>query len=322
MPIFVSAYSLRAISKYYAHQDQSGLDKLCHLTNHLVAFISAKLHNVLFALYFATIARRSPSPAAVSQSTYGSLEAIPDIHIRVNKDCDASESTPLLAAAQRSTNTPSSHTASSSPALSSCNPTHQHDCINWRSVGLLVMCASALALAAYLLWRQTQAPDFGYRLSLIGHDIWSDVDLQGRGTLLEPISVCTVIFTHTEGNGCHDDCPDVLRELERSHLGQLPYNFLVAGDCQVFEAQGWHYRSQIPRDLPGKDSLVVAFVGNFSGRAPIACQLMAAQALILESLKRRTLQQEYQLYVMGSRTDALQRELRHWPHYANHQTAK
>ncbi|XP_039488726.1 peptidoglycan-recognition protein LD isoform X3 [Drosophila santomea] len=155
MPIFVSAYSLRAISKYYAHQDQSGLDKLCHLTNHLVAFISAKLHNVLFALYFATIARRSPSPAAVSQSTYGSLEAIPDIHIRVNKDCDASESTPLLAAAQRSTNTPSSHTASSSPALSSCNPTHQHDCINWRSVGLLVMCASALALAAYLLWRQS-----------------------------------------------------------------------------------------------------------------------------------------------------------------------
>ncbi|XP_043650567.1 peptidoglycan-recognition protein LD isoform X3 [Drosophila teissieri] len=154
MPIFVSAYSLRAISKYYAHQDQSGLDKLCHLNNHLVAFILAKLHNVLFALYFATIARRSPSPDAVSRSTYGSLESIPDIHIRVDKDCDVSESTPLLAAAQRSTKTPSSLTASSS-ASSSCNPTLHRDCFNWRSVGLLVMCTSALALAAYLLWRQS-----------------------------------------------------------------------------------------------------------------------------------------------------------------------
>ncbi|XP_043650566.1 peptidoglycan-recognition protein LD isoform X2 [Drosophila teissieri] len=269
----------------------------------------------------ARAARRSPSPDAVSRSTYGSLESIPDIHIRVDKDCDVSESTPLLAAAQRSTKTPSSLTASSS-ASSSCNPTLHRDCFNWRSVGLLVMCTSALALAAYLLWRQTQAPDFGYRLSLIGHDIWSDVDLQGRGTLLDPISVCTVIFTHTEGPGCHDDCPEVLRKLERSHLGELPYNFLVAGDCQVFEAQGWHSRSHFPGDLPGKDSLVAAFVGNFSGRPPIPCQLMAAQALILESLKRRTLHQEYQLYVVGSNTDALQRELRHWPHYASHQTAK
>jgi len=105
-------------------------------------------------------------------------------------------------------------------------------------------------------------------------------------------------------------------------VGELPYNFLVAGDCQVFEAQGWHYRSQYPRDLNGIDSLVMAFVGNFSGRPPIDCQLMAAQALILESLKRRILQPIYQLFVLGSYTDALQRELRHWPNYASHQTSK
>ncbi|EDV51048.1 peptidoglycan-recognition protein LD isoform X2 [Drosophila erecta] len=271
-------------------------------------------------------ARRSPSPAAVSQSTYGSLESIQDIHIRVDKDCGVGESTPLLSAAQRSTTAPSSLTASSSSTASSAggppvNPLHK-DCFNWRSVGLLVMCASALALAAYLLWRQTQTPDFGYRLSLIGHDVWSDMDLQGRGTLLDPIRVYTVVFTHTEGSECHDDCPDILRKLERSHLGELPYNFMVAGDCQVFEARGWHYRSNFSRDLPGSDSLVTAFVGNFSDRPPIDCQLMAAQALILESLKRRILQQEYQLYVMGSNTEALQREVRHWPQYASHQTAK
>jgi len=37
--MFVSAHSLRAISKYYAHQDESSLDKLCHWTNHMHTFI-------------------------------------------------------------------------------------------------------------------------------------------------------------------------------------------------------------------------------------------------------------------------------------------
>jgi len=82
-------------------------------------------------------------------------------------------------------------------------------------------------------------------------------------------------------------------------LEELPYNFLIAGDCQAFEVRGWQYSSNFLRDLPGSSSLVIAFVGKFSRKAPSVCQLKTAQALILESLKRRKLQPEYQLYVVG-----------------------
>jgi len=105
-------------------------------------------------------------------------------------------------------------------------------------------------------------------------------------------------------------------------LEELPYNFLIAGDCQAFEACGWQYTSNFSRELPGNSSLVMAFVGNFSRKAPSICQLKTAQALILESLKRRKLQPEYELYVEGSNTEALQQELSQWPHYAGHQKTK
>ncbi|XP_037720282.1 peptidoglycan-recognition protein LD isoform X2 [Drosophila subpulchrella] len=266
------------------------------------------------------MARRSPSPAGISRSSYGSVGSTENIRIRVEEDCGVSESTPLLAAAQRSIWSPtSSATSSSSSSPSSGNAILTKDCLNWRSVGFLVMCASALALAVYLLWRQTQMPDFGYRLSLVEHDIWSDADLQGQGTLLDPINV---IFTHTESTECLEDCPEVLHKLQMSLLEELPYNFLIAGDCQAFEAHGWQYSSNFSRDMPGNSSLVMAFVGNFSRDAPSICQLKTAQALILESLKRRKLQPEYQLYVVGSNTEALQQELSQWPHYAGHLKTK
>jgi len=58
-----------------------------------------------------------------------------------------------------------------------------------------------------------QMPDFGYRLSLVDHDIWSDADFQGQGTLLDTINV---IFTHTESTECREDCPEVLHKLQVS----------------------------------------------------------------------------------------------------------
>ncbi|EDX09352.1 GD13901 [Drosophila simulans] len=107
------------------------------------------------------VARRSPSPAAVSQSSYGSLGSSQDIHIRVDKDGVASESTPLLAAAQRSIKTSSSLTASvsaSSSTPSSCrrNPTLHDTHIGYQlalggTAGHVLHCCESLALAAYLL---------------------------------------------------------------------------------------------------------------------------------------------------------------------------
>lgn len=140
MPIFVSAYSLRAISKYYEEQDQSGLDKLCHLANHLRTFILAKLHHVFFALYFALLALHHV-PSEDTTTPNGSLGTTNDTIICILEDREVSETTPLLRTGNSSTTPPTSITK---------------DCLNWRSVGLLAMCASGMSLAIYLLWRQSE----------------------------------------------------------------------------------------------------------------------------------------------------------------------
>ncbi|KAH8270493.1 hypothetical protein KR018_010815 [Drosophila ironensis] len=314
MAIFVSAHSLRAISKYYARQEHSSRDKLSHLANRLRTFILAKLHHVLFALYFAAPALRRPASDA----------SVEDIYVCVSGDSESgvSECTPLLAAA--------------------VGPTHAagltKDCINWRSVGLLAMCTTALALAAYLLWLQTRLPDFGYRLTLIEHDIWSDMDLRDRAALLDPLQVASVFFTHTDSPECREDCIGLLHELQvsetftktertpriiphnpqESRREELPYNFLITGDCQAFEARGWQYESSLSRELTPSTSLVVAFVGSFDSVPPSVCQLQAAQALLMESLKRRKLRPDYRLYVVGKDAAAVLRELKLWPEYAGH----
>ncbi|XP_017138530.1 peptidoglycan-recognition protein LD isoform X1 [Drosophila miranda] len=316
MPIFVSSYTLRAISKFYAHQEQSGYDKLAHLANQLNFFILAKLRHVLFALYFAMIALRHGSEAtsdgkrsrSLSQGTYGSLGTADDIFIAVDAVSESSESTPLLDKAAAPPPSPPSN--------------HTKDCLNWRSVGLLVMCVSALGLAVYLLWRQTQLPGLGYRLSLIEHDIWSDMDLHCQGSrLLDPFAVVSVYFTHTSSAACSDDCLELLHRLQQKHrLEELPYNFLITGDCQAFEARGWQYESHFA-ELPQATSLVVAFVGDFSQRPPSDCQLATAQALLLESLKRRRLHPEYNLFVVGN-AEAVQQELQLWPRYAGRRRRK
>lgn len=109
--------------------------------------------------------------------------------------------------------------------------------------------------------------------------------------------------------------------LQRAHIGELPFNFLLAGDCETYEARGWQYVSSFT-ELPQSSSLVLAFVGEFSQWLPSMCQLQMAQALLWESQRRLKLQPGYQLYALRnvSRSardaDALHRQLQRWPFYA------
>lgn len=183
----------------------------------------------------------------------------------------------------------------------------------------------------------------GYKLSLIRHDIWSRVHLQGQ-PLLEADKVINVFITHTASAECFEDCADLLQTLQVSHkyfecvvliftklsyyrypqighLEELPFNFLIAGDCETYEARGWKYASSLAT-LPQAESLVFAFVGDFSKKLPSKCQLHIAQSLLWESLRRLKLQPNYRLYVLRNVTrslgdaEALQHRLKHWSYYA------
>ncbi|XP_060654306.1 peptidoglycan-recognition protein LD isoform X1 [Drosophila nasuta] len=233
------------------------------------------------------------------------------------------ERTPLLLG-HRVSASASAHD-SSSPSFSSSMYTKE--CLNWRIIGLLVMFTTGLGVASYLLWlERPKSPDNDYQLSLTQHDLWSLCPLQGQA-LLEAGKVVNVYITHTGGVECTENCAQLLHTLQHQHLGELPYNFLMAGDCEAYEARGWRYASNYGT-LPQSSSLVLAFVGNFTQQLPSSCQLEMAEALLWESQRRRKLQPRYQLYALRnvSRSefdaDALQRKLRQWPLYAGLEQVK
>ncbi|KAH8415626.1 hypothetical protein KR222_006795, partial [Zaprionus bogoriensis] len=235
---------------------------------------------------------------------------------------EPNERTPLLA-----DRTGSSFASGSSSSSSTSTSIYAKECLNWRTIGLLVMFTSALALATYLLWQETaHLPDMGYKLSLIRHELWSRRHLHGQPRLRAQ-QVLNVYVTHTASVECSEDCAELLHQLQRAQAEQeqeLPYNFLIAGDCEVYEARGWQYASAYAT-LPQAESLVLAFVGDFSRRQPSSCQLQLAQALLWESLRRGKLQSNYRLYALRNVTrsardaDALQHQLKRWPLYAGQQ---
>ncbi|XP_030385524.1 peptidoglycan-recognition protein LD isoform X2 [Scaptodrosophila lebanonensis] len=190
----------------------------------------------------------------------------------------------------------------------------QPRCLNCRIFGFLLLVSMGIGLAIYLLWKESRLPSIGYTLYLVHHDIWSRALLPTQ-TLLEASNVFNVYITHTGSAECWhvEECLDILHGMQRGLTEELHYNFLIAGDCQAYEARGWQYASG--QDLlPQATSLVLAFVGDFTHLAPSLCQLQTAQALLLESVKHHKLQANYTLYALD--VDALQHQVAQWPHFS------
>ncbi|XP_032599268.1 peptidoglycan-recognition protein LD isoform X1 [Drosophila grimshawi] len=263
----------------------------------------AQIHCMCYLLNISpTIATRAPFGGDLVTATSSCVG-----HHSTVISMEPNERTPLLA------------TGTVRPA--SLPAIYTKECLNWRIIGLLLMFIAGLVLSIYLLWRQTyEMLDNGYKLNLMRHDIWSRAQLADQA-LLEAEKVVNVFITHTASEECNENCADLLHNMQRKYLGELPFNFLMAGDCETYEARGWQYASSYGT-LPSASSLVLAFVGDFSLRIPSTCQLQMARALLWESQRRLKLQPHYQLYVVRnvSRSegdaDALHRHLQNWPLYA------
>lgn len=114
------------------------------------------------------------------------------------------------------------------------------------------------------------------------------------------------------------------------------FNFLIGGDGQTYEARGWWHQSgvlDVPASLlaangvsnatnPGA-SLTVAFIGDYSARAPSEAQLRQAETLLGEAVQRGRLTPDYRAYGVrylaeaADNGDALWAELaRRWAHWA------
>jgi hypothetical protein len=89
------------------------------------------------------------------------------------------------------------------------------------------------------------------------------------------IPIENVVVHHTVTHTCdsESECATLLRNVQNFHMENLEfhdigYNFLVAGDGQIYEGAGWHKVGAHTRGYNTR-SLGLAFIGNFTSNSLI-----------------------------------------------------
>ncbi|XP_012157241.1 peptidoglycan-recognition protein LD isoform X1 [Ceratitis capitata] len=200
-------------------------------------------------------------------------------------------------------------------------------CAYFRVMTFVLILAGGCVIATYLLIADSRLPVMQFSLDLVHRDIWSNVS-RPLADFLNHTNVMNIVIMQTGGAGCEkiDKCLQILREMQKQYqmtLGnaqEVPFNFLIGGDRQTYEARGWNYESGL--NLARQNAtLVIAFIGNYTNMAPSTLQLHSALSLIAESVRLKKLQRQYKIYGLRNLTnsqndgEALFGEIRQWAQY-------
>ncbi|XP_037930746.1 peptidoglycan-recognition protein 3-like [Teleopsis dalmanni] len=195
---------------------------------------------------------------------------------------------------------------------------------NFRLVAFCLAVISSILIAIYLLIIQTRLPSIGFSLDLVSRDIWSKLSMP-LGSLLNHSNVVNIMIGHTGGKSCSnpDSCTQILKEMQNKVnviKSEIPYNFLIGGDGITYEVRGWDYESGYA-SVPQNSTLVIGLIGSYTNTAPSPLQLQSAYSLIKESIRRKKLQRQYQIYGIRNLTisetdgEALFRHTAKWPRF-------
>ncbi|KAL5275681.1 PGLYRP1.2 family protein [Megaselia abdita] len=143
----------------------------------------------------------------------------------------------------------------------------------------------------------------------------------------QTLPVENVIIHHTVSQKCDTEslCSNYIKNIQEYHMDQLDYddigyNFLVGNDGNVYEGCGWH---KVGAHTYGynRNSMAIAFVGNFDEELPPQSALNAAKKLLSCGVQKGELHRRYKLVAARqiSSTESPGRklfvELQDWDHY-------
>ncbi|XP_046506235.1 peptidoglycan recognition protein 4-like isoform X1 [Equus quagga] len=136
-----------------------------------------------------------------------------------------------------------------------------------------------------------------------------------------------VIIIHTSGRVCNmsDECRLLVQDIQsllmdRFNSCDIGYNFLVGQDGVLYEGVGWNVQGSHTAGY-NDIALGIAFMGTFSGTAPNAAPLEAAQNLIQCAVDKGYLDPNYLLVAQSdliktlSPGQALYNIISSWPHF-------
>lgn len=93
---------------------------------------------------------------------------------------------------------------------------------------------------------------------------------------------------------------NIVRNIQDFHMqtkkwDDIGYNFIIGRDGTVFVGRGWLYKGAHSRDY-NKDSICIAFIGNFNEETPSDESLIAAKRLINRGVDVGKLNKNYRIY--------------------------
>ena len=95
-------------------------------------------------------------------------------------------------------------------------------------------------------------------------------------------------------------------------MGDVPYNFLIGGDGNVYEGRGFAYQAEILRDSYFGDyhqSIIVAFIGNFSSEQPSFEHVLSFNNFLTTSVSGNKIIPNYELFSQNQLIDLCSDEL-------------
>ncbi|KAL7017419.1 hypothetical protein ACKWTF_010369 [Chironomus riparius] len=182
----------------------------------------------------------------------------------------------------------------------------QHESIiNWKVLSLVFILAIGLSIGIYLLVIENQEQDANFRYRLIELNAWYGENIDSKifsnETRLQ-LPVTNVIVSHTRGQHCYSTkmCFTLINKMIQDDLADIPFNFLISDSGDSYEIRGWNYASGFPATFNKNQSIVVGFIGDFTAKMPTNLQLAELSAFMIESIRRKKLIKNFNLYGIQS----------------------
>uniref|UniRef100_A0A087YSZ4 Peptidoglycan recognition protein family domain-containing protein n=1 Tax=Anopheles darlingi TaxID=43151 RepID=A0A087YSZ4_ANODA len=238
------------------------------------------------------------------------------------------ERTPLLLLSGRGRNAQLSERHPVSKQRRNQEPNKVHPVALLLMLALLAILMLGIVIGAYLLVLQIDRPwPVSHPFFLVERPAWWYHSKELQTAALDRAAIKDVIVLHTHTGSCfgEQECLRFLQQTEDRSWAErndhIPYNFLIGGDGNTYEARGWKYQHGF-HDLPGKNStLVVGMIGDFSQRHPTDMQYAELKAFLTESIRRLSLSPHYKLRGIVNGTQptedatTLYHQLQRWPHW-------
>jgi hypothetical protein len=105
-----------------------------------------------------------------------------------------------------------------------------------------------------------------------------------------------------------DNCKSRVKNIQisNSHLQDIPFNFLIGGDGNVYEGRGFEFQGQHTANVNGSSydeiGICIAFIGTYENQSPMEMQMNVFQRFVEFYVAEGILIHDYKIFFQDQLT--------------------